>query len=62
MKRYLLFAGKNYYPYGGWTDFQSTSDEVSELIEQMAMSDEGYGWWQIVDTQTMSVAKEKKRS
>lgn len=26
MKRYLLFAGDDYYPLGGWEDFQGDFD------------------------------------
>ena len=60
MKKFILFAGVIYYPKGGWNDFQGTSDDASELVEQVAMSQVNYGWWQIVDTSSMTIIKEKK--
>ncbi len=29
MKRYLVFAFNNYYPKGGWEDFQDSFDDLS---------------------------------
>ena len=31
MKRYLLFAGDNYYPCGGWNDFEGSFDTKEEI-------------------------------
>lgn len=31
MKRYLLFAGDNYYPSGGMYDFVFSSDDINSL-------------------------------
>lgn len=30
MKRFLLFAGFNYYPEGGWSDFRGSFDTAEE--------------------------------
>jgi hypothetical protein len=60
MKKYLLFGGDTYYPSGGWSDLKGTGDEVIDLIEQVAMSQEIFGWWQIVDITTMEIVKAKK--
>ena len=50
MKRYLLFAGDKYYPYGGWEDFKGSFDlETSALV---AAANEAADWWQVVDTHT----------
>ena len=61
MKKYLLFGGVTYYPNGGWSDLKGAADEVIDLIEQVAMSYETLGWWQIVDVTTMEIVKEKKK-
>ena len=60
MKKYLLFGGRNYYLSGGWSDLKGTGDEVADLIETVAMSEDGFDWWHIVDTATMKIIKEKK--
>lgn len=30
MKRFLVFAGSNYYPCGGWSDFVGAYDSLEE--------------------------------
>jgi hypothetical protein len=47
MKRYLLFAGDEYYPAGGWEDFRGDFDNPSDA-GALARA-ERWGWWQIVD-------------
>ena len=32
MKRYLAFAGDDYYPTGGWGDFVAASDDLDECV------------------------------
>jgi hypothetical protein len=49
MKRYLLFAGENYYPLGGWFDYEVSFDTVDEAIAAVPASAE---WWHVVDTQS----------
>lgn len=34
MKRYILFAGPNYYPGGGAGDFVESSDDLEALKEK----------------------------
>lgn len=54
MKRYLLFAGTQYYPCGGWRDLIESSDDLQELKVRV----DGWDWWHIVDTTTGRVIDE----
>lgn len=54
MKRYLLFCGENYYPYGGWEDFKDSFDTIEEC--RMARTGD---WYQIIDTETWKTCKSK---
>ena len=52
MKRYLLFAGHDYYPNGGWSDFHNDFNDL-EQAKEMALdllSKHSYDWTQVVDT------------
>lgn len=51
MKRFLLFEGNNYYPYGGWDDFSSSFDTLEEA---KAGFNPKKNWHQIVDLETES--------
>lgn len=60
MKRYLLFAGKKYYPKGGFNDFQASSNNPEELKKhylkhnEKEMKDGGdnyFAWGHVIDTQ-----------
>ena len=53
-KRYMAFAGANYYPCGGWNDFIGFFDTVEEAKEA-ARGD----WRQVIDTETMEVCDSK---
>lgn len=48
MKRFILFAGSNYYPSGGWSDFEGSFDD----LEEARKAGTGNDWHQVVDTQT----------
>ena len=52
MKRYLLFAGDDYYPAGGWGDFVDSYDSVAEAIAALGAGDRRYDWFHVVDSQT----------
>jgi hypothetical protein len=47
MKRYLLFGGDHYYPFGGWEDFAEdfSSVESAKKYTENHFKD----WWHIVD-------------
>jgi hypothetical protein len=60
--RFLLFAGDDYYPEGGWEDFRDAFAEseaavaagkalVSTQIEFLAT----YRWWHVVDRETLRI-------
>ena len=62
MKRYLLFAGHDYYPWGGFGDLFATADTIEQLQHWFAdnpkvVSRGDYldNWAQIVDRETMAV-------
>jgi len=58
MKRYILFTGSNYYPSGGWEDFNATSDDIADLadiIKADFTEQELNTWWHILDTKTMDI-------
>ena len=55
MKRYLSFAGANYYPEGGWDDFVGSFDTPQEAaaagvaeVDELGMT----GWYHVVDATT----------
>jgi hypothetical protein len=55
MKRYLLFAGDEYYPTGGWGDFISDFDTLEEAKKDLLSGRFDKDWYQIVDTQNKEV-------
>lgn len=50
MKRFLLFTGQDYYPFGGWEDFAGSFATVGEALARVSS---GVDWWHVVDTETM---------
>lgn len=52
MKQYLLFAGYEYYPAGGWDDFKGDFDTTVEAIQALAAMEYRGDWWQIIDRDT----------
>lgn len=56
-KLYILFAGADYYPSGGWRDVVGSFTSVEEAIK-VALQREAdreypkYDWWQVVDLDT----------
>ena len=49
MKRYLLFAGDDYYPKGGWRDFQDGFNTLEDALKGAANAKKD--WWHVVDMQ-----------
>ena len=47
LNRYLLFCGDNYYPTGGWGDFQGSYETYDEAMA--ALPTLSFDWHQIVD-------------
>lgn len=56
---YVIFAGDNYYPLGGWDDFQGSYKELLEAVE--AAAGLRLDWWQVVDGETGEVFRAGKR-
>lgn len=50
---FLVFAGSDYYPSGGWNDLAETSESI-ELAVQSAKA-ENADWWHVVNTATLQV-------
>jgi hypothetical protein len=64
MGRYLLFAGDEYYPSGGWQDYKGRFDSVKEALKAAASGTKNldfqgtWDWWQIVDLATGKMVME----
>lgn len=58
-KKYLVFAGHNYYPSGGWDDFISSHSSLDEAIDAAKKEKEmeAYDWWHVVDFETGSIVE-----
>lgn len=52
MKRYLLFVGDNYYPFGGARDLLGDFDTISKCVKSIKTTDRRVDWWNILDTKT----------
>lgn len=50
LKRFILFAGDDYYPAGGWHDCIGSADSVEDAIK--AAADHKHDWWHIIDAET----------
>lgn len=50
MNRYLLFAGDNQYPQGGWGDFIGAYISKEEAREKCSRK---YDWAQTIDIETL---------
>lgn len=49
MKRFLAFGGDQYYPSGGWADFQGSFDTKDEaLVALIAIG--SIDWWEVIDS------------
>jgi hypothetical protein len=54
VKRYVVFAYSNYYPAGGWGDFEGAFASVEEAKNRVLELD-SVDWWQVVDSKTLEV-------
>jgi hypothetical protein len=60
-KRYLLFAGPNYYPQPAWKDFKGTFASVEEAEQHVRSIHIAWveaDWYQIVDIETLEIVKQ----
>lgn len=49
MKRYLLFAGSHYYPFGGARDFIDSFDTLEEAMSAPVTDGREVDWLDIAD-------------
>lgn len=52
LKRFLLFAGEDCCPGGGWSDFRGSYDTVEETRRAWTARTQHYDWWQVIDSTT----------
>lgn len=63
MKRFLMFAGSNYYPAGGWDDFRGAFDTSEEAFAEARWRfNMDFEWFHVVDTETMKEVEEPTAS
>lgn len=48
MNKFLVFAGDDYYPEGGWNDCQGVFDTEREAMQFVTNLDK-VDWWHIID-------------
>ena len=54
--KYLLFAGEDFYPEGGFDDFINTFDSIEDAKEFVdANRGEDYKWAHIVDSKSFKI-------
>lgn len=46
-EQYLFFAGRDYYPNGGWGDFKGAADTLEAAYETLLNTGD-IDWWEIV--------------
>ena len=58
-KRFMLFAGDDYYPLGGTKDFKGAFDDIKEAIRvyNTTFLDFDDGWANIFDLETETTVK-----
>ncbi len=56
-KRFLVFAGDNHYPCGGWEDFKGSAG-TKQAATKLLLSLRGWEWGQVVDTKTNEVVEQ----
>jgi hypothetical protein len=55
--RFVLFAGDDYYPSGGWDDFVASYETFGDALRQAANIERD--WWQIVDLEGGNIVDHK---
>jgi hypothetical protein len=51
--KYLVFAGHQYYPAGGWDDLIAKTETLGDAYA--ALAGKAFDWWQIVEVSTLKV-------
>ena len=61
MKRYLLFAGEDYYPSGGAYDFVGSFDSIDEAVNALNYKEYRDCWANVFDLTTEKIVKHHSR-
>jgi hypothetical protein len=59
---FLLFAGDDFYPGGGWTDFVARFDSLEEAKEFIVQNKKSYDWVEIVECNNLNFSLVYKRN
>lgn len=57
MKRFLIFAGENYYPRGGWRDYAGQADTLEEALLKVSHRRNVWDWFHIFDTEANEIVE-----
>jgi hypothetical protein len=57
MKKYILFAGYEYYPSGGAYDFRESSEKLNEFKTDLEELKEEKDWIHILDVEDGKIVK-----
>ena len=58
MRRFIVFAGDEYYPSGGWLDFESSHDTLeAALLVANALRRGRADWSHVVDSESGEVTE-----
>lgn len=62
-KRYFVFAGYEYYPAGGFSDFQGAFKSVKQAEKEIKnlIRKNRFTWWELVDSKTFTILQENKQ-
>lgn len=55
MKQFLVFAGSNFYPNGGWSDYKGDFDSIENALRYLVKSHSEWEWYQIVNSETKEI-------
>lgn len=53
---FLVFAGSNYYPDGGWEDFEGVFPTLEAALGAVTNGRKS-DWWHIVDLSTLKIVR-----
>lgn len=53
--KYLVFAGDNYYPSGGWDDYVDSTTSIEDALVLLLKVDRD--WWHIVDKDSFKIVR-----
>ena len=59
VKRYYLFAGDNYYPLGGGSDFIKSYEQLEDAVAfgERIKEKGSMDWWHVFDSQTEEIVR-----